>query len=137
VFKPIAADMLGSTGLLPASGDPTRRWVRCPSRLWSSVIVFLATLEMLVKKEKKFSFAKRAIGGLSILLFVVALVVVAFAGIGVSTGLLLAASVSGVVVPCVISADSPVEIVTDVLELIAESLATLFEGVLDFLASLF
>ena len=90
-----------------------------------------------MKKEKKFSLAKRVIGGLSLLVLFVTVVVVALTGIGISSGLLLTASVSGVVVPCVISAHSLAEVVSDIVELVAESLATIVEGVLEFFASLF
>jgi hypothetical protein len=90
-----------------------------------------------MKKERKFSFAKRLIGGMSMLLFLVALVIVTFAGIGIVSSVFFAAAVAGVVGPCVSSGDSLLEIAGDIIELITESIASIVEAIVDFIASLF
>ena len=88
-------------------------------------------------KTRRFSLARRVLGAVSVFLLLSVLVVVYFIGLGVTTGLLLTASVAGLVVPCVQGANSALGVLQDVLEVVMESVATVIEGVLEFFASLF
>jgi hypothetical protein len=62
-------------------------------------------------KAKRFSLLARITGGVCTLLIIGVLVVFATYGMGIASGVVLAASVTGLVVPCVLAGDSLLEMV--------------------------
>lgn len=90
-----------------------------------------------MSKEKRYSLPIRLLGIASLCLMLTAVISMALFGSGLFSGVLLTSAAVGVVVPCVLTADSLVEMVSGVFELIVESLGTLLEAVLEFFASLF
>jgi len=90
-----------------------------------------------VSNEKRFSLGVRLLGIASLCLMLTAVISIALFGFGLFSGVLLTSAAVGVVAPCVLTADSLVEMVSGIFELMIESLGTLLEAVLEFFASLF
>jgi hypothetical protein len=89
-----------------------------------------------MNKEKRFSPAVRVLGGLSVVLLVGVLVVVSASGFGVVSGIVLTASLAGLVVPCVTAGDSLLEVLGSIMELIAEGISTVAGAILDLFSSI-
>jgi hypothetical protein len=90
-----------------------------------------------MRRDKRFSLPARILGGFCTLGAIGVLFVFAISGIGLISGMVLAASVAGVVVPCVTVGASLLEVLEGILELVAESISTLLEAIFDAFASLF
>ena len=90
-----------------------------------------------MKKEKRFSLAARVVGGLSTVLFIGVLLVLATSGLGIASGVLLAASLTGLVVPCAMAGESLLDALGAMMELILEGVTTLIEAVLSGISSIF
>lgn len=92
---------------------------------------------MSAPKEKRFSPAARLLGGFCALALIGVLIIVALAGFGLFTGAVLAASVSGLAVPCVMAGGSLWDMLEALWDLILEGLGTLLEVIADAFASIF
>jgi hypothetical protein len=90
-----------------------------------------------MRRDKRFSLPARILGGVCTLGVVGALIVFAISGIGLISGMVLAASVAGMVVPCVTAGASLLEVLEGIVELVSESISTLLEAIFDAFASLF
>lgn len=87
--------------------------------------------------KRRFSLGVRLLGSLCLLVFIAAVVWTSVVGVSFASGSLVAVALFGVAAPCVLGADSLVDALTGILELVGESISTLVEGVVDFLSSLF
>lgn len=65
------------------------------------------------------------------------LFVFAISGIGLISGMVLAASVAGMVIPCVTAGASLQEVLEEIVELVTEGIYTVLEAIFDAFASLF
>jgi hypothetical protein len=90
-----------------------------------------------MKQDKRFSLAARVVGGVCALGVIAVLIVFAVAGFGLISGLMLAASLTGLFVPAVVAGGSLLEMLEAVVELFAEGIGTLLEAIAEFFASIF
>ncbi len=90
-----------------------------------------------MRKEKRFSLPARILGGVCALGLIGALTVFAIAGLGMVSGVVLAASLTGLAVPCVLAGGSVLEMLGALFELLAEGVTTILEAIMDAFASIF
>lgn len=90
-----------------------------------------------MKQDKRFSLAARVVGGVCALGVIGVLIVFAVAGFGLISGLMLAASLTGLFVPAVVAGGSLLEMLGAVVELFAEGIGTLFEAIAELFSSIF
>jgi hypothetical protein len=89
-----------------------------------------------MSEVKRFSLAVRIVGGLSVVLLVGALIVFVASGVGLVSGIVLTASLAGLVVPCVLAGDSLAEVLGAIMELIAEGIGTVVGAIVDVFSSI-
>lgn len=90
-----------------------------------------------MKKEKRFSLALRLVGALCTLLLIGSAIYIAVVGISIAPSVLATLALAGLVGPCVSAGESVLEVLTAIVELVAEGIATLVDAVLNAIGSLF
>jgi len=89
-----------------------------------------------MKKEKRFSLLMRLLGATSVVLAISATIMIATAGLSLTPGILLAVAMAGLIGPCAASADSVMDALVGIIELIGEAIMTLVDAVTSAIASL-
>ena len=89
------------------------------------------------KKNRKFSFITRTIVLSCTLLLVGCVIYISFVGLSLFSGILLATALAGVAGPGVASGDGIIDIFVNILELIVESVQSIFEAIIDIISSIF
>ena len=89
------------------------------------------------KKGRKYSLLVRFLGASCTFLLLGSVFYIVASGLSFVSGFLLAASITGLVGPSVVSGDGFFEMVTGVFELILEGIQTIFEVIFDTISSIF
>jgi hypothetical protein len=87
--------------------------------------------------DKRFSLAARLLGLACLVMLAAAGISIWLVGFGFYSGAAVALAGVGMIAPCILAGGSLVEIVLGLFELIAESIGTLLDAVLEFFSSLF
>lgn len=89
------------------------------------------------KKDEKYSLLIRFLGASCPFILIGSVIYIAVAGLSFVSGFIVAASLTGLISPSVAAGDSFLEMLVGIFELVAESIQTLFEGIIDTISSIF